>query len=207
MENRLPHTITADCSCSLTACHDGIAQSLDPRSHLQTNMEQVMREYSMTDDERVGFCRMLDLKEHVWPDGRRLYDILPDRWQYIFKHVIRQVPSTSVDEKAHIYRLLGLGDPPVEERDLWAAQNQAANFSMPDAQVISAPGPAPPLQTYPPGPQWISDVSSRDNPAQGNVSLYDSQGFLGTSNCHEAPSNHDELQIRPHGTFQDYCQF
>ena len=209
MENRLPHTIAADCGCSLTACHDGIVQSPDPRSHLQTNVEQVMQEYSMTEAERIGFCRMLDLKDHLWPDGRRLDDILPDRWQYIFKHVIRQVPSTSVDEKAHIYRLLGLGDPPAEERDLWAARNKAANFSMPDAQIISAPGAASPLPTYPPGPQWVSDVSCRDNSgdsAQGNVSLYDFQRFLGISNYHEAPSSYDELQIQRHGTFQDYSQ-
>ncbi len=85
----------------------------------------------MTDDERVGFCRMLDLKEHVSPDGHRPINTLPHCWQYMFKHVIRQVSNTSADEKAQIYRLLGLGDPPAEEFDLWV-RSTAVSLGMLD---------------------------------------------------------------------------
>ena len=90
-----------------------------------------MWEYSMTDDERVGFCRILDLKEDVSPDRHRPINTLPHRWQYIFKHVIRQVPNTSADEKAQIYRSMGLGDPPTEEFNLWV-RSTAASFGVSD---------------------------------------------------------------------------
>lgn len=191
MDNPLPLTIAADCGCSLTACHEAIIQSPNPRQHIQTGIRLVMEHEFMADDVRVGFCRMLDLKEQVLTnEGRNLWVMLPDNWEKTFRRAIREEPA-SFDEKLQVYRLLGMGKPSAAERNSWALAS-AAQSGMPYDHETENYVSGSLLQHPPLSLQWTSNTPHRGqfgDPAPNPLSMHNPPGSSGSGRFPEGWSN------------------
>ena len=207
MKDRLPSTVAADCGCSLTICHNSVIDYPNPKAHFQDSLLRAVQDFSMDDNVRSSFCRVLDLKVHSSINGRTLLNFLPDHWADKFRRVIDGEPYP-MDEKSQIYRLLSLQEPSEAECNAWALES-TANADLSRHHEAEAYSYGSSSQYGTPNSLWQSDISQRNylgEIPQGQISLRNSEGLPSTSYFSGGYSENQAAQQERRVRFIDYSE-